>query len=116
MTPCLTALQRKILLNQDVLRINQDVTPQGRPMMSMSMSVWRRDLSDGSVAVAFYNEEDHDVVIGPVDLGDLFNFSKRALVKDVWEGVEHIVEDAVPAKQVMPHCTMLFIVSRLHVY
>ena len=28
----------------------------------ISMSVWRRDLSDGSVAVAFYNEDDHDVV------------------------------------------------------
>ena len=63
--------------------------------------------------------------IGPVDLADLFNFSRRVsegrvqqarvLVKDVWEGVEHIVEDALPAKQVRPHCTMLFIVSRLHV-
>lgn len=56
--PWITPLQREILLNTDVLEINQDVTPQGRPVTDGDLTVWARQLSDGSVAVALYNEDD----------------------------------------------------------
>ena len=54
----LSPLQKDILLNTDVIAVNQDVTPQGRPLKDGDLSVWARALSDGSVAVALYNEND----------------------------------------------------------
>ena len=51
----LSDLQKEIMLNTEVIAINQDVTPQGRPVVDGDLRVWARALSDGSVAVAFYN-------------------------------------------------------------
>lgn len=47
-----------------MIAINQDVTPQGRPVVGGDLTVWARQLSDGSVAVALYNEDD-----APKDIG-----------------------------------------------
>jgi hypothetical protein len=88
-TPYLSPLQKEILLNSEVglsffhsiqsrqcipfsaqvIAINQDVTPQGRPIVDGDLTVWARMLSDGSVAVALYNQEDE-----PMDIG--FQFSQ----------------------------------------
>lgn len=51
----LTPLQRRILLNTEVIAINQDDTPAGRLLQDGDWSIYGRNLSDGSVAVAFYN-------------------------------------------------------------
>ena len=43
--PTITDLQREILLNKEVLEINQDVTPQGRPVVGdgkSSLKYWAR--------------------------------------------------------------------------
>jgi hypothetical protein len=39
-------------LNTEVIAINQDITPQGFPTVPGDSSVWSRNLSDGSIAVA----------------------------------------------------------------
>ena len=56
--PWISDVQREILFNADVIAVNQDVTPQGRPVVDGDLTVWARRLSDGSVAVALYNQED----------------------------------------------------------
>ena len=53
--PSLTPLQRRILLNKEVISINQDDTPAGRLLKGGDWSIYARNLSDGSVAVAFFN-------------------------------------------------------------
>jgi len=50
----LNDVQRTILLNKEVIAINQDVTPQGRPVSDGDLTLWARHLSDGSIAVALY--------------------------------------------------------------
>jgi hypothetical protein len=42
----------QVLLNTEVIAINQDITPQGFPTVPGDSSVWSRNLSDGSIAVA----------------------------------------------------------------
>mmetsp|Transcript_39657 Transcript_39657/g.123579 ORF Transcript_39657/g.123579 Transcript_39657/m.123579 type:complete len:522 (+) Transcript_39657:61-1626(+) len=77
-------LQRKILLNTEVIAINQDVTPQGRPVKDGDLRVWSRHLSDGSVAVALYNEEDKEQELA-VDFTDLgWAPDTLAEVRDLW--------------------------------
>ena len=38
-----------------VIAINQDITPQGTPVVPGDSRVWSRELSDGSTAYAFVN-------------------------------------------------------------
>jgi hypothetical protein len=45
-----TANQAGILLNKAVLAINQDITPQGRPVTAGDSTVWSRNLSDGTTS------------------------------------------------------------------
>ena len=56
--PWISDVQREVLFNAEVIAVNQDVTPQGRPLVDGNLAVWARHLSDGSVAVALYNEND----------------------------------------------------------
>ena len=56
--PSLTALQSEILLNRDVIAVNQDDTPAGRLLRDGDWKIYGRNLTDGSVAVAFYNPSD----------------------------------------------------------
>jgi hypothetical protein len=41
-------LQKKILFNQDIIAINQQATPQGRPVAGGELSLWSRDMEDES--------------------------------------------------------------------
>ena len=77
-------LQKRLLLNAEVLGINQDVTPQGRPLSDTDLSVWARHLSDGSVAVALYNERDNAALLS-VDFSELgLPGDASATVRDLW--------------------------------
>ena len=83
--PSLTDLQKEILLNTEIIAINQDVTPQGRPVVSGSSSkaaVWTRMLSDGSVAVALYN--DNDKSVKGLFSFDEIKFGGPAVVRNLW--------------------------------
>lgn len=97
-------LQRSILFNEEVIAINQDLTPQGRPVVDEDLTVWARTLSDGSVAVALYNEKDDAVQIGfnssAIGLGDKTKFT----VRDLWEKKDLGTFDGdFPAVDVQPH-------------
>jgi len=84
-TAWISPLQRKILFNTDVIAVNQDVTPQGRPVVAGDLRVWARHMSDKSVAVALYNEADAATTI-------TFSFhtvgwpaTQKATARDLWE-------------------------------
>ncbi|CAK0845567.1 unnamed protein product [Prorocentrum cordatum] len=87
--PSITPLQKEILLNTEVLAINQDVTPAGRLLHSAgqrenSTMVYARNLSDGSVAVAFYNPGD-SASPGAVPFPELgWASGVAASVRDLW--------------------------------
>ena len=115
--PFITDLQKEILLNQEALAVNQDVTPQGRPVRDGDLTVWARHLSDGSAAVALYNEDDAPASLR-VDFADLgWPAGTRAAVRDVWAHADlGVVTDGFPAggarTAVAPHATMLLRVTR----
>jgi alpha-galactosidase len=110
----ISELQKKILLNTEVLAINQDVTPQGRPIHQGELSLWSRKLSDGSFAVAMYNEEDAPKALA-VEFADLgFSPDKKVRVRDLWakedQGVftKSFPASGSPGMRVAPHATRLF--------
>jgi len=109
----LTDLQKEILLNTEVLAINQDVTPQGTPIKSGDLTVWARMLTDGSAAVAFYNQEDAsaDIHVDFAALGGSWGAGTKAAVRDLWAHADlGVVTGRYPAKgsvSVLPHQTHL---------
>jgi alpha-galactosidase len=72
------------MLNTEVIAINQDVTPQGRPIVEGDFSVWARHLSDGSIAVALLNLNDQpvDLLVEFLNLG--WPAGQSASVRDLW--------------------------------
>lgn len=115
-TPWISDLQKKILFNTEVIAINQDVTPQGRPIGHFdadSASVWARNLSDGSVAVAFYNPADDvaDMSVKFTDLGLAADATVK--VRDLWQHTDvGIAKSTFPSDgahdKVPAHNTHLF--------
>jgi alpha-galactosidase len=102
-------LQKEILFNKEVLAINQDVTPQGRPLDPSDLSVWGRKLSDGSWAVALYNQDEAEADLA-VDFGRLG--LTKASVRDLWAHADlGVFDGAYPAKgstrSVAAHATVL---------
>jgi len=83
----ITALQKEILLNTEVIAINQDVTPAGHLLFAStnaSAAVYARKLTDGSVAVALYNPTDN-AVKGQVEFATLgWTSTTNAIVRDLW--------------------------------
>jgi alpha-galactosidase len=70
-----------------MIDVNQQSTPQGRPVKDGDMTVWARQMEDGSVAVALYNEDD-TAIQASVDfsaLGNGWTSSTAATVRDLWE-------------------------------
>ena len=92
----LNDIQKTVLLNTDVIAVNQDVTPQGRVIIEGDSSVWVRHLSDGSAAVAFYNEDDKPKSIGTTLAAIGLGQAAKATVKDLW-GPNSAASPAVPA-------------------
>ena len=82
--PWISDLQREILFNEDVIAVNQDVTPQGRPVHDGDLTVWTRTLTGGDVAVALYNENDASMKIG-FDLNTIkIDPDSKPCVRDLW--------------------------------
>jgi hypothetical protein len=77
----LNDVQRTVLLNKEVIDINQQITPQGFPTVAGDASVWARNLSDGSVAVALYNE----VRTTPFLHQFFFGFKATNLRRQAWD-------------------------------
>ena len=47
----LNDIQKVTLLNKEVIAVNQDITPQGMPIVANDSTVWARKLTGGAVAV-----------------------------------------------------------------
>ncbi len=82
--PWISDLQKEILFNDEVIAINQDITPQGRPVTDGDLTLWTRKLSDGTVAVALYNENDTPQSIGFNSSAIGFGSSVGFAVRDLW--------------------------------
>jgi alpha-galactosidase len=82
--PYLNPVQKTVLLNTEIININQDVTPQGFPTTPGDSTVWSRKLSDGSIAVALYNEGDTPRSIGTTFTALGWPSSTKATVRDLW--------------------------------
>jgi len=83
--PWISDLQKEILFNKEVIAINQDVTPQGRPVKDGDLTLWTRKLSDGSVAVVLYNEDDKPTKIGFDSASIGLGSAQKFQVRDLWE-------------------------------
>eukprot|EP01060_Flectonema_neradi_P019646 TRINITY_DN268_c0_g3_i1.p1 TRINITY_DN268_c0_g3~~TRINITY_DN268_c0_g3_i1.p1 ORF type:complete len:410 (+),score=98.09 TRINITY_DN268_c0_g3_i1:85-1314(+) len=107
--PGITDLQKEILLNTEVIAINQDVTPQGRPVVkgnSTTAAVWTRALSDGSMAVALYNDNDNEVA--GFFAFDEVDFKGPASVRDLWLKKDMgTFQTSYGPVSVMPHETVV---------
>ena len=70
---------------RQVIAINQDSTPQGRPLNSSDITQWSRHLSDGSAAFAIYNPYDAPLLPHPL-LFSQFGWRQgtNAVVRDLW--------------------------------
>jgi len=93
----MSAIQKKVLLNEEMIAVNQDYqAPAGKRVGgwdcdavggSAVCQVWARFLTDGSVAVALYNADifdSHDITLDYALLGPKFN-GKSLYVRDLWE-------------------------------
>ena len=107
----LNEMQKKILLNTEVIAINQDITPQGFPINGTNSTVWARKLSDGSVAIALYNEHNDAVNIGIrsfAALGVGWTGSTKVKVRDLWAHTDNgTVTGALPDVTVAAHLTVV---------
>lgn len=108
----LSELQKSILLNEEAIAINQDVTPQGRPVAAGDSTVWARALSDGSVAVALFNADDAPAAIRAVFASWGWPAGTAAAARDLWAHADlGTFTDAYPAGAagvtVAPHATRL---------
>ncbi len=79
------SLKIKTGLYLQVIAINQDITPQGRPLNSSDITQWARHLSDGSVAFAIYNPFDTPLQPQPLLFSALgWRQGTAAVVRDLW--------------------------------
>merc|ERR1711879_1115169 len=97
--PSITPLQKKILLNKEVIAINQDDTPAGRLLKDGEWMIYGRNLTDGSMAIAFYNPSE---VVAKVSLDfSLLGWpaGTTATVRDLWAKTDFPVsKDRFPVK------------------
>ena len=118
--PNMTETQKKVLFNTDVLAINQDVTPQGRPVVANDSTAWARFMTDGSVAVALYNEQDTAQTIGldfaklgamtpaPIASASSWGPATKATMRDLWTHTDNgTVTGKIAPMSVLPHQTIV---------
>ena len=84
------------------------VTPQGRPVHDGDLQVWSRRLSDHSIAIALYNEDDvaRHIALNFTSLG--WAPATTASVRNLWERKDEAeVTGGLAPRVVEPHGTVL---------
>jgi alpha-galactosidase len=73
------------------------------------LSVWARNLTDGSIAVALYNEDDHAKSIGVTSFASLgWPATQHATVRDLWAHTDNgTVVGKVENVTVEAHATVM---------
>ncbi len=95
-------------MNREVLAVNQD--PLGRPAVrvirKVGCEIWKKPLSDGSLAVAIVNRgsSGSDVVLRAMDVG-LLDLPK--LARDLWAQEDAADFTRELTRRVQPHETIL---------
>lgn len=96
------AWELALLSNDEVLALNQDTggTQAKRVSAQNDLEVWRRDLADGSCAVALFNRSEEDATVRSE--WSQLGLHGRFLVRDLWQrkdltSAEGQLELAVPA-------------------
>ena len=97
-----------LLLNREVLAINQDELgkPARRVKQIDNCDVWRKPLSDGSVAVALLNRGSSGVDI-TVKAGEIGLLDTPKLARDLWKLVDIADFTTELTQRVQPHETVL---------
>ncbi len=107
----MTATDRRILMNTDVISIDQDAMGQQGDRLAESgdLDVWTRPLSGGRVAVGLFNRS-WSVRDVAVDLGQI-GFPSGANLRDVWSQQDLGRHVGVFSGTVAKHGVMLLIVG-----
>lgn len=94
---------------RQVIAINQDITPQGTPVVPGDSRVWSRKLSDGSTAYALVNLQDGNVTI-PTNTLTSTTGETTAIgrVHDLWANLSYTAANFPTEVTVEPHGTMLY--------
>ena len=99
----------------EIIAINQDITPQGFPTVPGDSTVWARKLSDGSIAVALYNEQDTARSIGTSFAALGWSGSAKTTVRDLWTHTDNgTATGALTNVTVRPHATVVVRLSPVH--
>ena len=101
-------------MSHHIIAINQDVTPQGRPVEDGDLTVWAHRLSGGDIAVALYNEEDSSQNLG-FTLSAIGWHGDDACVRDLWEHADvskQLDKQQFGPLQVAPHEAKVYRVSK----
>jgi alpha-galactosidase len=93
-----------------------DVTPQGFPLAPNDSTVWARKMSDGSIAVALYNENDTPKSIGiPSFVALGWSANAKVAVRDCWAHTDNgTALGSLKNVTVRAHATVVLRLSPVH--
>jgi alpha-galactosidase len=107
----MTGQTRDILTNRDVIAVDQDPKVTPAHALATDPRVFVKPLSDGSVAVAFFNSGEDPVTIGTV-AGDIGLATAPCYsVRDLWSHAETTSAGPLGSGALPAHATALLRVS-----
>ena len=105
----------KLLTNPDLIRIDQTATRSGQVLHDGDMIVWTADLPadspDGSIALAFFNTGERQVVLD--SSFEAYNLEAATYhIKDVWTGKTLNKVKSVESLSIEPHACVLWLLKK----
>jgi hypothetical protein len=105
----------KLLTNPDLIRIDQTATRSGQVLHDGDMIVWTADLPsdspDGSIAIAFFNTGESQVVLD--SSFEAYNLEAATYrIKDVWTGKTLNKVKSVEGLTLEPHACVLWLLKK----
>jgi hypothetical protein len=105
----------KLLTNPDLIRIDQTATRSGQVLHGGDMIVWTADLPadspDGSIALAFFNAGESQVVLD--SSFEAYNLEAATYrIKDVWTGKTLSKVKTIEGLTVEPHACVLWLLKK----
>lgn len=97
--------------------MHNETDPEPQQRATDSTGLLRADtyrLSDGSIALALYNEDDHPKTIGVSFTSLGWTAATKARVRNLWKKAdEPVAVGAVPPRLVEPHGTVLLRLTKV---
>ncbi|MDR3745325.1 MAG: glycoside hydrolase family 27 protein [Acidobacteriaceae bacterium] len=102
---------RKLITNEDFIRIDQTSTRSGQVMHNGGMIAWTSDLANGETALALFNVGESQLVID--SSFEVFGLDDAVYhVKDVWTGKTIPKAKAVQGLTLEPHSCILWLLKK----